>query len=180
MCSNFTSFNHLAPLCPLPVEIPFEGKRENNPKVFEMEHQELCGVDDEVTNIKCSTFENVHITKALYGREKLKRDLCDGKTDKKVVQKDCLKDVTTALRDECGGKSFCAVPVNGSLHGFEGDCDRGQRNVLDVKYLCGRILRMNYVDDLYIYFQLSVQTGFHILTRRTVLIRPCLETTGQA
>ena len=124
------------------MAIPFEGKRENFPKVFEMDYSEYCGVDNEVTNIKCSTYESVHIKKAVYGRQKLSRNLCNGKQDTKLVRKDCLEDVTISLREECQGKSSCTVPINTvSMHVFEGDCAKEQKNVLNLKFSCGKIIQ---------------------------------------
>ena len=45
---KFYFINFLAPLCPKPPEVPFEGKVENDPIVVELPSSHSCGVDGEV------------------------------------------------------------------------------------------------------------------------------------
>ena len=131
-----------APLCPFPPEIPFEGTREFVPKVFELEPNRTCGVDEEIMKYKCHSFMSVYIQSASFGRIAANmRKMCDGakKDDSNSPPQDCL-DTSSLLRtarDTCHGSDSCQVFISPTSATLVPACD-GLRKEARIDYICGK------------------------------------------
>ena len=134
----------LAPLCPKPPDAPFEGKVENFPTAHPVREKSDCNIDWQPVSLQCPSFESIHVTSAIYGREKQTRDLCNGDEDSKRVSVDCLEDLTVVYLDYCQGKYNCTFPILPSVHDFSGECLAGQKNQLEISYICGKTLILLY------------------------------------
>ena len=139
---TFTNIISPAPLCPTPPEIPFEGQREFVPKVFELEPNRTCGVDEETMDYKCHTFMRVYIQAASFGRSAMNfKKMCDGdkKADSNEPPQDCL-DTGTILRtarDTCHGQTSCSLYIPPNLATLDSACD-GLRREARIDSICGR------------------------------------------
>ena len=125
-------------MCPEPPKIPFEGKLENFPSVYPMKEEEVCNIDWQPLSLQCSSFETIIITKAMYGREKLKKELCNGASDSKQVKDDCMVDLTEAYEEYCRGKYNCTFHIFPTVHEWSSECSQNQINELNISYICGK------------------------------------------
>ena len=133
-----------APLCPFPPEVPFEGTREFVPKVFELEPNRTCGVDEEIMKYKCHSFMSVYIQSASFGRSAANmRKMCDGskKDDSNSPPQDCL-DTSSLLRtarDSCHGSDSCQLFISPTTATLDAACDNLRREAR-IDYICGKFL----------------------------------------
>ena len=104
-----------------------------------MIEEKLCDVDGQSLNLRCSSFELIHVTNASYGRVKYNKMLCNGEEDAKNVEEDCLQDLTELYASYCQGKYNCTFPILPTVHDWTGDCLAGQKNELIVSYICGKL-----------------------------------------
>ena len=56
-------------MCPIPPEVPLDGKRLIIPKILEVEITEACGAEETIMLMKCPSFQQLYIEEARYGRE---------------------------------------------------------------------------------------------------------------
>ena len=56
-------------MCPIPPEIPLDGKRLIIPQTMEVEITEACGAEETNMLMKCPSFQQLYIKEARYGRE---------------------------------------------------------------------------------------------------------------
>ena len=136
------------PLCPKPPEIPEDGIRDFEPKVFEQEVSQVCNIEGETMELKCHSFLSIYARKSMYGRNYTnEKKLCDGEKpdDSKGVDDEgdfCLRKHTWPVRKNCHGESFCIVPVTGDMDKdwtdkFDSQCAPLKKE-LRVDYICGR------------------------------------------
>ena len=131
-----------APLCPAPPEVPFEGSIEFVPKVFELEPNRTCGVDEEIMKYKCHSFMSVYIQSASFGRSAANmRKMCDGskKDDSNSPPQDCL-DTSSLLRtarDSCHGSDSCQLFISPTTANLDPACDNLRREAR-IDYICGK------------------------------------------
>lgn len=137
----------LGPLCPKPPEIPLDGVRDFEPKVFEQEVSKVCNIEGETMEIKCHSFLSIYARKSMYGRNYTnEKKLCNGEKpdDLKGVDAEgdfCLRDHDGPARENCHGESFCIVPVTGDMDKdwtdkFDVQCALLKKE-LRVDYICG-------------------------------------------
>ena len=137
----------LGPLCPKPPEIPLDGVRDFEPKVFDQEVSKVCNIEGETMEIKCHSFLSIYARKSMYGRNYTnEKKLCDGEKpdDLKGVDAEgdfCLRDHDGPARENCHGESFCIVPVTGDMDKdwtdkFDVQCALLKKE-LRVDYICG-------------------------------------------
>ena len=138
----------LGPLCPKPPDIPEEGIRDFEPKVFEQEVAKVCNIEGETMEIKCHSFLSVYVRKVMYGRNYTnEKKLCDGEKpdDSKGVDAEsdfCLRTFVGPVRQDCHGEPSCIVLVTdemdkGWTKQFDLQCAPLKKE-LRVDYICGR------------------------------------------
>ena len=141
-----------APLCPKPPDVPEEGIRDFEPKVFPQEIENSCNIEGENMKIKCHSFLSVYLKTIVYGRNYTnEKKLCDGDNpdDSKGVDSEtdyCLRSRKNwrSIKDLCHGESSCLIPVAADMdsawqtkYHFGAACN-GLKRELRVEHICGK------------------------------------------
>ena len=143
--------NSPAPLCPKPPDVPEEGIRDFEPKIFEQEIDNSCNIEGENIKIQCHSFLSVYLKTISYGRNYTnEKKLCDGEKpdDSKGVDSEsdyCLRTLKNwrKWKNLCHGESSCLIPVTAdqdsnwaSQHHFDAACN-GLKKEMRVEHICG-------------------------------------------
>ena len=136
------NFTFLGPVCPIPPDTPAEGKREYEPRVFELEPTPTCAVDGEIVEFKCHSFLRIYIQTATFGRIAANLEkMCDEekKADSNAPSQDCL-DTSLFLqhtRSSCHGEYSCSISVSPTFTSLDSSCDGLQREAR-TNHICGK------------------------------------------
>ena len=147
-----TVTNFPAPLCPKPPDVPEEGIRDFEPKIFPQEIENSCGIEGENIEIKCHSFLSVYLKTITYGRNYTnEKKLCDGEKpdDSKAVDSEtdyCLRSRKNwkKWKSLCHEESSCLIPVTADMDSdwqsqfhFDAACN-GLKRELRVEHICGK------------------------------------------